>query len=86
MSQISRHTLYNEILRIAVYFHLARFAVSMKSIKPSLKKQYERPVVLGGAMAPPDFGRSSGAAYAYDITIGTPGLSNLPTALYDYVC
>ena len=41
----------------------------------------------GGAMAPPDFGRSvkpfstKGTDYAHLITIGTPGFSDLPTAL-----
>ena len=42
---------------------------------------------VGGAMAPPDFGRSvnpistRGTDYAHLITIGTPGFSDLPTAL-----
>ena len=48
-----------------------------------------RPVVSGCAMAYPDFGRSvnpiatSGARtdYAHLITTGTPGFSDLPTAL-----
>ena len=46
-----------------------------------------RGVVPGGAMAPPDFGRSvnpistRGTDYAHLITTGTPGFSNLPTAL-----
>ena len=50
-----------------------------------------RPVVpggAGGAMAPPDFGRSvnpistrGGADYAHLITTGTPGFLDLPTAL-----
>ena len=41
----------------------------------------------GGAMAPPDFGRSvnpistRGTDYANLITTGTPGFSDLPTAL-----
>ena len=41
-----------------------------------------------GAMAPPDFGRSvnpvstRGTDYAHLITTGTPGFSDLPTALY----
>ena len=41
----------------------------------------------GGAMAPPDFGRSvnpistRGTDYAHLITTGTPGFSDLPTAL-----
>ena len=41
----------------------------------------------GGAMAPPDFGRSvnpistRGRDYAHLITTGTPGFSDLPTAL-----
>ena len=49
-----------------------------------------RPVVPGGAlgaMAPPDFGRSvnpistRGTDFAHLITNGTPGFSDLPTAL-----
>ena len=49
-----------------------------------------RPVVPGGAgaaIAPPDFGRSvnpistMGADNAHRITTGTPGFSDLPTAL-----
>ena len=56
-----------------------------------------RVVVPGGAegaMAPPDFGRSvinlfqtGGTDYAHLITTGTPGFSDLPTALVsdDYV-
>ena len=45
------------------------------------------PVDAGGAMAPPDFGRSvnpiltRGTDYAHLITTGTPGFSDLPTAL-----
>ena len=41
----------------------------------------------GGAMAPPDFGRSGnpistrGTDYAHLITTSTPGFSDLPTAL-----
>ena len=41
-----------------------------------------------GAFAPPDFGRSvkaipiSRGRYAHHITTGTPGFSDLPTALY----
>ena len=47
------------------------------------------PVDAGGAMAPPDFGRSvnpistRGTDYAHLITTGTPGFSDLPTALTD---
>ena len=46
----------------------------------------------GGAMAPPDFGRSvnpisfRGTYYAHLITTGTPGFSDLPTALYKQAC
>ena len=42
----------------------------------------------GGAMAPPDFGRSVNPIstrwtnYAHLITTGTPGFSDLPTALF----
>ena len=52
-----------------------------------------RGVILGaagGAMAPPDFGRSvnpistRGTDYANLITNGTPGFSDLPTALSYY--
>ena len=41
----------------------------------------------GGAMAPPDFGRpvtpisTRGTDYSHLITTGTPGFSDLPTAL-----
>ena len=55
---------------------------------------YSRGVVPGGAgggMAPPDFGRSDrltlsqpgGTDYVHLITNGTPGFSNLPTALHE---
>ena len=46
-----------------------------------------RPVGVGGAMAPPDFVRSvnpistRGENYAYLISTGTPGFSDLPMAL-----
>ena len=46
-----------------------------------------RGVVPGGAMAPPDFGRSVNpistrvADYAHHITTGLPGFTDLPTAL-----
>ena len=46
-----------------------------------------RLVGAGGAMAPPDFDRSvnpistRGTDYAHLITTGTPGFSDLPTAL-----
>ena len=52
---------------------------------------YSRGVVPGGAgvaMAPPDFGRSvnpistRGTDYAHLISTGTPGFSDLPTALW----
>ena len=42
----------------------------------------------GGAMAPPDFGKSvtlsqpGGTDYAHLFTTGTPGFSDLPTALH----
>ena len=51
---------------------------------------YSRPVVLGGAggaMAPPDFGRSvnpistKGGRLCPPNNTGTPGFSDLPTAL-----
>ena len=47
----------------------------------------KRGVVSGGAMAHPDFGRSinpistRGTDYGHLITTGTPGFSDLPTAL-----
>ena len=56
----------------------------------SIQNQSEpsRPVVPGCAVAHPDFGRSvnpistGGTDYAHLITAGTPGFSDLPTALY----
>ena len=52
------------------------------------KAQACRPGVPGVAMAPPDFGRSFNpistrrkADYAHQITTGTPGFLDLPTAL-----
>ena len=47
------------------------------------KRKKFRGVVPGGAMAPPDFGRSVNpiSDYVHLITTGTPGFSNLPTTL-----
>ena len=53
-----------------------------------MQELWVRGVVPGGAMAPPVFGRSvnpistRGADYAHHITAGTPGFSDLPTALH----
>ena len=53
----------------------------------NLQQNISRGVVPGGAMEPPDFGRSvnpiltRGTDYAHLITTGTPVFSNLPTAL-----
>ena len=65
------------------------YSVSTVPAIPKARRMHRGvvPGGAGGAMAPPDFGRSvnpistMGTDYAHLITTGTPGFSDLPTAL-----
>ena len=67
----------NLILKRLEAFHFVKLNIlSLCHISQEIIKLMYRPVVPGGAMAPPDFGR-----LWLHITTGTPGFSDLPTAL-----
>jgi hypothetical protein len=77
----------NEHLWVCTKFICLHIPITLNPTKNSYKQSAVVPGDAGGAMAPPDFGRSVNPISTKGVRLcppnnnGTPGFSDLPTAL-----